>query len=758
VDPVPAHDSSHPARGIALRWGIALALFFALAGVGYGVLARWLAATEDDLAIIEVVDRQRMLIQRAAFLAHELVDAPPGAAARRRDARGELAGVLDVMEALHPEIVARVRTPAARAALLAPRVSADATTHELITQGRALLALPEAELSREPRPFQALLRIGREGDLSVGLNTVLEELRREHEELRDIARITGGVLLAANVVLGLVVLFGIATPMVRRVRREIEGRDAAYRLLEERTRELERSRAAALSMREDADLARLEAECAREAAWTLVAIVRSSGDGIIGLALDGTITSWNAAAERLYGYGLEAALGKPLAMLVPPERRDEAAAMLARIAAGDDVLRVETVRRRADGTQVQVWVTLSAVKDSGGRVVGASSIDRDVTEERQAEERFRIAVEAAPAAMLMADGEGRIVLANVQAEKLFGYARAELDGLSVDALVPARARAAHAHQRAEFVRAPAVRPMDRGRELAARRKDGAEIPVQIGLTPLVIDGETFVLSAIIDVSERKRTEDALARQAAELERSNRELEQFAYVASHDLQEPLRMVASYVQLIARRYRGRLDADADEFIGYAVEGAQRMRVLINDLLALSRVGTRPAVRTQVALADVLADVQANLGVAIAEAGATITHDPLPTIVADRGLLMHLLQNLISNAVKFRGDAPPAVHVGVALEPGRWVLSVRDNGIGIDPRHEDRIFQVFQRLHTRDRYPGTGIGLALCRKIAEVHGGTIWMRSVPGHGSTFFVALPEVPLADAPPADVRDAAAAP
>jgi light-regulated signal transduction histidine kinase (bacteriophytochrome) len=219
-----------------------------------------------------------------------------------------------------------------------------------------------------------------------------------------------------------------------------------------------------------------------------------------------------------------------------------------------------------------------------------------------------------------------------------------------------------------------------------------------------------------------------------------------------------MVGSYVQLLAKRYRGRLDADADEFIGYAVEGAQRMRVLINDLLALSRVGTRPAVRTQVALADVLADVQANLGVAIAEAGATITHDPLPTIVADRGLLMHLLQNLISNAVKFRGDAPPAVHVGVALEPGRWVLSVRDNGIGIDPRHEDRIFQVFQRLHTRDRYPGTGIGLALCRKIAEVHGGTIWMRSVPGHGSTFFVALPEVPLADAPPADVRDAAAAP
>jgi len=230
----------------------------------------------------------------------------------------------------------------------------------------------------------------------------------------------------------------------------------------------------------------------------------------------------------------------------------------------------------------------------------------------------------------------------------------------------------------------------------------------------------------------------LKRTADDLARSNRDLEQFAYIASHDLQEPLRIVAGYLQLLERRYKDRLDADANDFINFAVDGAARMQTLINDLLAYSRVGTKGSTAAPVNCEEVLARALGNLRTGIEESGARITHDPLPTVSGDGAQLTQVFQNLIGNAIKFHGDKTPEIHVSAAHEDGRWKFSVRDNGIGIDPQYGDRIFILFQRLHTRDKYPGTGIGLVICKRIVERHGGKIWFQPRPGGGTTFYFTI--------------------
>ncbi len=241
-----------------------------------------------------------------------------------------------------------------------------------------------------------------------------------------------------------------------------------------------------------------------------------------------------------------------------------------------------------------------------------------------------------------------------------------------------------------------------------------------------------------DISDRKHAEDTLKQTLAELERSNQELEQFAYVASHDLQEPLRMVSSYTQLLARRYQDRLDQDAKEFIDFAVDGATRMQRLIQDLLTYSRVTTRGVRLVPTDAAAALRDALGNLQAVIHETGARVTHDELPTVLADATQLVQVFQNLVGNAIKFHGDTSPRVDVAATPKDDEWVFTVADNGIGIDPQYFDRIFVIFQRLHPGHRYPGTGIGLAICQRIVERHGGRLWVESTPGRGSTFYFTL--------------------
>jgi chemotaxis family two-component system sensor kinase Cph1 len=296
-----------------------------------------------------------------------------------------------------------------------------------------------------------------------------------------------------------------------------------------------------------------------------------------------------------------------------------------------------------------------------------------------------------------------------------------------------------------------------------RRPSGQTIYVHVLKAPVRNARGDIVGTQVIfwDVTARKQAEIALAQANTDLARSNKELEQFAYVASHDLQEPLRMITSYTQLIAKRYNEKLDQNAREFMDFAVAGALRMQRLIHDLLAYSRVGTRGKPPELTDSGDALAAALDNLKLAIEENGAEITYDSMPAVIVDPTQLTQLFQNLLGNAIKFRGKARPRIHVGAVREPApyckipsagstgpasrqqpeEWHFSVRDNGIGIDPQYFDKIFIIFQRLHTLDQYPGTGIGLAICKKIIERHGGRIWVESQAGEGATFHFTLPVV-----------------
>jgi PAS domain S-box-containing protein len=374
---------------------------------------------------------------------------------------------------------------------------------------------------------------------------------------------------------------------------------------------------------------------------------------------------------------------------------------------------------------------------------------RDITERKLVEEalgesetNFRTLAENAGEGILIA-GEGGVHL-------FANRACAEITGYSVDELLHLNARElAHPDEAPKIMERLQKRlggeNIPNRYETAIASKKGLKVPVEISSNKTIWRSQPADLVFIQDITSRKLAEVELQRTLEELKRSNADLEQFAYVASHDLQEPLRMVSSYMQLLERRYKGKLDKDADEFIDYAVDGAGRMQRLINDLLAYSRLGTRGQPFAPTSSERVLGQTLENLQLAIQESKAEVTHDPLPEVLADETQLAQLFQNLLGNAIKFHGRKKPHVHISVEGNSREWIFSVRDNGIGIDPQYADRIFIIFQRLHGRSQYAGTGIGLAMCKKIVQRHGGRIWVESQPGKGATFFFTLPKTEVND-------------
>jgi len=492
-------------------------------------------------------------------------------------------------------------------------------------------------------------------------------------------------------------------------------------------------------------LAQEEAGAARARERILIATVessiRNSPDPIVTIDLDGRIVAWNPAAESLYGYTAQEAIGQPVSLIAAPQRQELVPAFIERVRNGETLMNHDTQQRVKDGRLIDASIVVTPFVTLDGELRGATIICRDVTEQNLAQEKFRLAVETCPGGIVMADAQGVIVLINAETEQMFGYTRDEMIGQKIEMLIPDALRARHVEHRAAFNASPSRRRMGVGGELYARRKDGSVFPAEVGLNPIRTRTGLLVMGVVIDVTAIRAAQQALAAQTEELKRSNADLEQFAYVASHDLQEPLRMVASYAELLAERYRGRLDDKADKYIGYAVEGAKRMQRLVNDLLVYSRVGTQGKPLVAVQADAVLNGVLHSLRRAIDECGATIERTELPRVMADEVQLGQVLQNLIANALKFRSDAPPRVRVSAEDDGGQWIFSVSDNGIGVAPQYSERIFQMFQRLHERAKYEGSGIGLAVAKKIVERHGGRIWLESEDGKGATFRFTMQKV-----------------
>ncbi|MFC6824117.1 sensor histidine kinase [Halopelagius fulvigenes] len=476
--------------------------------------------------------------------------------------------------------------------------------------------------------------------------------------------------------------------------------------------------------------------------------------GFVQLTPDGDISVVNDAFADLSGYSRDELLGTSftsyLATVPSPLeslfRRESEAGEPA-----SSVLPLET----ADGDILVCKAQLAAVREEDA-VIGLFTPQSDRESEspqlnpehddETAAKAFIALADSLSDGIIVLDTASRIQYANPAVEDILGYSSEELVGESKLSIIPERLREAHLSGLNRYLET-GERNIDwRYVELPGQHEDGHEVPLGISLNDFFFEGNRYFVGLFRDISERKEVERALRereRQLEELveklEESNERLEQFAYAASHDLQEPLRMVTSYLSLVERRYGDELDEDGEEFLEFAVDGAERMREMIDALLEYSRVDTQGDPLEPTDLNEVLADVRTDLTVKIEETDARIESEELPRVRGDDNQLRQLFQNLLDNALTYTGEEPPRVEITAERDGEEWILSVSDNGVGIDPEDTDRVFQVFQSLHTREEGGGTGIGLALCKRIAERHGGDIRVDSEPGGGTTFSVSLP-------------------
>ena len=520
--------------------------------------------------------------------------------------------------------------------------------------------------------------------------------------------------------------------------------------------ETDDGRLVASAIRDITDRKRAEAKVA-ELNDRFRALLETAPDAMVLVGDDGRMVLVNAQTEKLFGYARAELLGNTVEMLVPPRFRGKHPQQRSRYFADPKVrpmgAGLELYGLRKDDTEFPIEISLSPIETDDGRLV--SSAIRDITDRKRAEakvaelnDRFRALLETAPDAMVLVGDDGRMVLVNAQTEKLFGYARAELLGNTVDMLVPPRFRGKHPQQRSQYFADPKVRPMGVGLELYGLRKDGSEFPVEISLSPIETDDGRLVSSAIRDITDRKEAEDKVRelnesqqRHAVQVEAANKELEAFSYSVSHDLRAPLRSIDGFSLALIEDYGGKLDADAKGLLDRIRAATKRMAQLIDDLLNLARV-TRTEMRYEAvdlgAMAkSVLADLQS--GDPQRSVECVVGEDIIGH--GDSRLLRVVLENLLGNAWKFTMNKPRArIELGMSQQDGGPVYFVRDDGPGFDMAYVDKLFGTFQRLHAASEFPGTGIGLASVRRIIQRHGGTTWAEGAVDKGATFSFTLSE------------------
>jgi PAS domain S-box-containing protein len=479
-----------------------------------------------------------------------------------------------------------------------------------------------------------------------------------------------------------------------------------------------------------------------------------AASGIAHVDLDGRFLRVNRSLCEMFGYPESELIGRSVKDISHPDDRDVTDGQRERVRSGElESAHFEKRYLRGDGGVLWVDLAIALVRAPGGEPLYEIAIFDDITERkdaeralRKSEERFRSLTQISSDWYWEQDDKFRLTFMSgrmgertgLDPSSYLGRQRWDTPALNLTEDDWRR-------HREQLVRHEPFHDF----EMQRPNEGGGTRWVSLSGEPLFDEDGRFAGYRGVgkDITERKRAEEDLRRahadlerKATELERSNSELEQFAYVASHDLQEPLRMVSSYTQLVLRRYGERLDGDAKEFMAYVVDGAARMKQLIEDLLAYSRVGTRGKEFKPVPVETAVRRAINNLRAALEETGASITYDAMPTVEADDVQLAQLFQNLMGNALKFRSASVPRIHVAVKEQADEWEFAVQDNGIGIEPQYFDRIFMVFQQLHTKGEFPGTGIGLAICKKVVERHGGRIWVSSKPGEGSTFHFTLPK------------------
>jgi PAS domain S-box-containing protein len=486
----------------------------------------------------------------------------------------------------------------------------------------------------------------------------------------------------------------------------------------------------------------------KESEQQLQAIIENAPDAVIVMDAESRIVKWNPKAEQIFGWTSEEVIHKPIQDYIIPEKHRGAHVngITHFLSTGDGPVLNKTIEIEAlnkSGNEFSVSLSISSPIIVNGKYIFIGFI-KDITQRKLAESRLKASenfldsvVENLPNMLFVKDAETlKFVKFNKAGEELLGYSREDLIGKNDYDFFPKKEADFFTEKDRLVLKSGKLE--DIPEELVHTKHKGLKT---LETKKIPIYDETgkpkYLLGISNDITDRKKTEIELKMKSEELTRSNAELEQFAYVASHDLQEPLRMVTSYVQLLEKRYRDKLDQDANEFIAFAVDGSNRMRTLIQSLLEYSRVN-RIKPFEPVNINEVMEVVLHDLREPILKTNATVKVEELPRIVGDHTLIGQLFQNLISNAIKFKGDHPPEIIISGKDNGNDYLFSVSDNGIGIDKEYSKKIFVIFQRLHTKDKYPGTGIGLAICKKIVERHGGEIWMESEPGKGSTFYFTI--------------------